>query len=87
MQSRAAPGCLQPREPVGHLTPGERRVAELAAGGKTNREIAQALFVTVKAVQYHLTNVYRKLGVGDRAAISGALASGRAGERASGQEA
>lgn len=43
------------------LTPSERRVAELAADGMTNRQIAQQLFVTVKAVQFHLGNVYRKL--------------------------
>jgi DNA-binding CsgD family transcriptional regulator len=44
------------------LTPGEHRVAELAASGRRNREIAQALFVTIKAVQFHLGNIYRKLG-------------------------
>ena len=52
------------------LTPGERRVAEMAANGMTNREIAQALFVTTKAVQWHLRHVYRKLGVSDRAEIA-----------------
>lgn len=48
------------------LTPSERRVAEMAAAGRTNREIAQLLFVTVKGVEYHLANTYRKLGVGGR---------------------
>jgi DNA-binding NarL/FixJ family response regulator len=42
----------------------------MAADGMTNRQIAQTLFVTVKAVQYHLTNVYRKLGSSDRAALA-----------------
>jgi DNA-binding CsgD family transcriptional regulator len=51
------------------LTPGERRVAELAASGLTNREIANALVVTVKAVQWHLRHVYRKLGISDRAQL------------------
>jgi DNA-binding NarL/FixJ family response regulator len=37
-------------------------VAELAAGGASNREIAQALFVTTKTVEVHLTSAYRKLG-------------------------
>jgi DNA-binding CsgD family transcriptional regulator len=43
------------------LTPAERRVAELAASGMTNREIAQALFVTVKTVGTHLGHIYNKL--------------------------
>src|SRR4051812_48489536 len=43
------------------LTAGERRVAELAARGDTNREIAHELTVTVKAVEWHLHNVYSKL--------------------------
>jgi DNA-binding CsgD family transcriptional regulator len=43
------------------LTPAERRVAELAAGGLTNREIARALFVTVKTVGTHLGHIYDKL--------------------------
>lgn len=48
------------------LTPAERRVAELAAGQMTNREIAQALFVTVKAVEKHLSSVFAKLGITSR---------------------
>ena len=48
------------------LTPSELRVAALAAGGATNREIAQELFVTTKTVELHLSNVYRKLGVAGR---------------------
>lgn len=55
------------------LTPSERRVAELAAGGGTNREIAQELFVTPKTVENHLTRVYAKLGVGSREALTAAL--------------
>jgi DNA-binding CsgD family transcriptional regulator len=43
------------------LTPSERRVAELAASGLTNREISQALFVTVKTVGTHLGHIYDKL--------------------------
>jgi DNA-binding CsgD family transcriptional regulator len=48
------------------LTASERRVAELAVEGLTNREIAQALFVTVKTVEWHLGNTYGKLGIGSR---------------------
>ena len=55
------------------LTPSERRVAAMAAEGSTNREIAQALFVTAKTVEVHLSNTYRKLGVGGRADLAGAL--------------
>jgi DNA-binding CsgD family transcriptional regulator len=48
------------------LTASERRVAELALEGLTNREIAQALFVTVKTVEWHLGNTYGKLGISSR---------------------
>jgi DNA-binding CsgD family transcriptional regulator len=48
------------------LTASERRVAELAVEGLTNREIAQALFVTIKTVEWHLGNTYGKLGIGSR---------------------
>jgi DNA-binding CsgD family transcriptional regulator len=55
------------------LTPSERRVAELAAQGRTNREIANELFVTVKAVEWHLGNAYRKLDIRGRGALAAAL--------------
>ena len=55
------------------LTPSERRVAELAAEGPTNREIAQALFVTPRTVELHLANAYRKLGIGSRSQLAAAL--------------
>jgi DNA-binding CsgD family transcriptional regulator len=55
------------------LTPSERRVAGLVASGMTNREVAEALFVTKKAVEFHLGNVYRKLGIGGRDELAGAL--------------
>jgi DNA-binding CsgD family transcriptional regulator len=48
------------------LTASERRVADLAVDGLTNREIAQALFVTVKTVEWHLGNTYGKLGISSR---------------------
>jgi DNA-binding CsgD family transcriptional regulator len=56
------------------LTPSERRVAELAAEGQTNRDIAQTLYVTPKTVEVHLTSVYRKLGISTRATLPEALA-------------
>ena len=51
---------------VGALTASERRVASLAAEGNSNRDIAQALFVTPKTVEVHLSNAYRKLGIRGR---------------------
>lgn len=48
------------------LTPGELRVITLAATGKGNKEIAEELVVTVKAVEWHLSNAYRKLGIRSR---------------------
>ncbi|MFD8315778.1 helix-turn-helix domain-containing protein [Kitasatospora purpeofusca] len=54
------------RRPVG-LSRAELRVAELAARGRTNRQIAHELFLTVSTVEQHLTSSYRKLGVKRRA--------------------
>ncbi len=51
---------------VASLTPSERRVADLAAQGSTNRDIAQTLFITEKTVETHLGHVYDKLGVRSR---------------------
>jgi DNA-binding CsgD family transcriptional regulator len=56
------------------LTPAERRVAELAAGGASNRDVAEGLFLTPKTVENHLTSVYRKLGIGSRAQLADHLA-------------
>ncbi len=58
------------------LTASERRVAELAGEGMTNREIAQTLFVTARTVEGHLTHVFRKLGVSARGDLAAALGSG-----------
>jgi DNA-binding CsgD family transcriptional regulator len=55
------------------LTAGELRVARLAAEGLTNREIAQALFITTKTAKGHLSHVYRKLGITRRGQLPGAL--------------
>lgn len=63
--------------PADALSDRERRVAELAAAGATNREIAEKLFVTVRTVESHLSNVYRKLGVELRADLLAALETGR----------
>lgn len=55
------------------LTPSEWRVARMAVGGKTNREIAQSLFVTPKTVEVHLSSVYRKLGIASRTQLADTL--------------
>jgi DNA-binding CsgD family transcriptional regulator len=57
------------------LTVSERRVAELAAAGRSNPEIAQTLFVTRKTVETHLGHVYRKLGISGRGELGRALAN------------
>ena len=62
------------------LTAGEDRVALLAAQGLTNREIAQRQFVTVKAVEWHLRNIYRKLDVASREELPAALDPGSSAE-------
>ena len=62
---------------VDALTPSELRVARMAAEGMTNRAIAQSLFVTIKTVEVHLGNAYRKLGVPSRAALAAALTTNR----------
>jgi DNA-binding CsgD family transcriptional regulator len=56
------------------LTPTERRVAELAASTLTNRQVAEALFVTVKTVETHLGRVYQKLGISTRTELKQAIA-------------
>ena len=60
---------------VASLTASERRVADLAAGGQTNKDIAQALYVTPKTVEVHLSNSYRKLGIRSRRELVEALAT------------
>jgi DNA-binding CsgD family transcriptional regulator len=74
----AATGARPRREALlsgpASLTPSERRIAELAATGQSNREIAQALFVTPKTVEYHLRNAYRKLDIQTRRELAEALA-------------
>jgi len=73
---RAAGG--RPSQLVGagarQLTVSERRVAELAAEGRSNPEIAQVLFVTRKTVKTHLGHIYHKLGVSGRGQLGRALA-------------
>ena len=68
----------RPRRPrqtgVDALTPQERRIAQMAAAGRGNREIAEALFVTRSTVEMHLSNAYRKLEIDSRDGLAAALA-------------
>jgi DNA-binding CsgD family transcriptional regulator len=65
-------GARKPKS--GGLTPSERRAAELAASGKSNKEIAQELVVSVYTVERHLSRAYAKLGIRSRAQLAGRLA-------------
>jgi DNA-binding CsgD family transcriptional regulator len=58
------------------LTPTERRVAELAAIGNTNREIANVMFISVKTVEANLSRIYAKLGIRSRTELAKELAGG-----------
>ncbi len=66
------------------LSPAERRVAELAALGKRNREIAELLEITTSTVEQHLTRVYRKLAVARRGELRFVLAIRETAESAAG---
>jgi DNA-binding CsgD family transcriptional regulator len=57
------------RRSEGGLTPTERQIAELVAEGRSNKEVAAALFVTVKTVEANLSRVYAKLGIHSRAGL------------------
>ena len=67
----------RPRRPaltgVDSLTPSEYRVCEMAADGLSNKEIAQALFVTLRTVEMHLSRAYAKLGITSRRDLSTVL--------------
>ena len=58
------------RAESGELTAAERRVAELVGQGLSNREVASALFVSAKTVEFHLRNIFRKLGVRSRTELA-----------------
>ncbi len=71
-EGQARVGARRPRA-AGELTPSERRVAELAAEGLANEEIAQTLFITVRTVEEHLSKAYGKLGIRSRAQLASRL--------------
>jgi DNA-binding CsgD family transcriptional regulator len=63
------------RRDAQELSPAERQVVTLAAEGRSNKEIAAGLFVTVNTVEAHLTHAYAKLGIRSRRQLSGRLAA------------
>ena len=67
-------GGRAPAQP-GALTPTEERVAALVAAGHTYQEVADALFVSPKTVQWNLSKIYRKVGVRSRAELAAKLAA------------
>jgi DNA-binding NarL/FixJ family response regulator len=58
------------------LTPSVQQVAELAASGMTNRDVAAALFISPKTVDTNLTRIYRKLGIKSRAELGRIVGDG-----------
>jgi DNA-binding CsgD family transcriptional regulator/tetratricopeptide (TPR) repeat protein len=62
----------------GALTSSELTVARMAAAGRTNREISEALVITVRTVEAHLTHTFRKLGISSRGELNRAIADHRA---------
>ena len=78
--ARTELGRLSGRRSHGdELTDAELRVAELAAQGRHNKEIASALFLGVSTVEKHLSSTYRKLGLRSRTELAGRLAEARDG--------
>ncbi len=71
-----AAGARPRRDPIesrSRLTASELRVSRMAADGMTNREIAQALFLTENTIQTHLRGAFRKLEIGSRSQLARAL--------------
>jgi DNA-binding CsgD family transcriptional regulator len=77
VRAKSVTAGARPRRPVftgvDALTASEKRVARLAAEGRSNREFAQALFVTQPTVETHLQHVFQKLGIATRTALPAEL--------------
>jgi DNA-binding CsgD family transcriptional regulator len=71
---RPAPRGVEPGTET--LTEQERSVAALVATGMTNKEVAAAMMLSIKTVQFHLTRVYAKLGVRSRSELAARFAGG-----------
>ena len=64
-----------------HLTPRESQIAQQVAEGRSNQEVAAALYLTPKTVEFHLTRIYRKLGIRSRAQLARALGASLSRDR------
>jgi DNA-binding CsgD family transcriptional regulator len=64
--------------PSGELTPTEQRIAQLVGEGKKNREVAEALFISVKTVEANLSRIFHKLGVRSRTELTRRIATSNA---------
>ncbi|MGV3208632.1 LuxR C-terminal-related transcriptional regulator [Corynebacterium sp. 11266D000AW] len=73
-QERRASGLGRRTTGAGGLTPQEEEIAKAVADGASNREVAEELYLSTKTVEYHLTRVYRKLGIRSRNELPRALA-------------
>ncbi|MCK2199219.1 helix-turn-helix transcriptional regulator [Corynebacterium callunae] len=72
-RERRVGGLGQRNEQAGGLTPQEFEIAQLVSTGHSNREVAMELFLSPKTVEYHLTRVYKKLGIRNRMELVEAL--------------
>jgi len=74
---RASGATLRTEAAGERLTPGELRVATMTAQGKSTKEVAAALFLSPKTIEFHLGRVYRKLGIRSRSALAARLRQDR----------
>lgn len=83
MADRTSPAAGSSSRP---LTPAEAEVCRLVATGRSNREIAEELYVSTKAVEFHVHNAFLKLGVHNRTQLAVAYLASEAGGSASSAE-
>ncbi len=76
-----AAGARRRAAPTDALTPQEQRVAAAVREGMSNREIAAALYLSPKTIEFHLRQIYRKLGIRSRTQLVTVLADGGTGPK------
>jgi DNA-binding CsgD family transcriptional regulator len=79
-KTRAELGRIGGRKAADGLTPTEQRVAALVAEGRSNKQVARELFVAVRTVEFHLSNIYDKLHIRSRTELAALLALPTTGE-------